>query len=245
LEYLEGDLAVFTDDDVFPDPGWLVELRKAANYQPGYSIFGGAIEPRWESTPGPWVWWVPSAPAFTLTDSGLAAGPVDPGFLYGPNMAVRAEVFYAGTRFDPAIGPNGTEYPMGSESELLLRLRRQGHKSWFVKQAVVEHYIRKHQTEKSWMLRRAVRFGRGQLRLSRSYGSQGNSYLLGVPLRLYLRMFKRLALIAFAWARPSDKQLFLARWELNYLWGHVVEARLLGNKDQDGGKRAAFRKEMF
>ena len=34
LPLVEGDLAVFTDDDVFPFADWLVELRRTADCQP-------------------------------------------------------------------------------------------------------------------------------------------------------------------------------------------------------------------
>src|SRR6266851_8291804 len=68
LGFVEGDLAVFTDDDAFPHPDWLLELRKAAEAQPTYSMFGGAIVPRWASPPPLWVQWVEPGPVYTLTD---------------------------------------------------------------------------------------------------------------------------------------------------------------------------------
>src|SRR5271165_5089803 len=40
LELVEGDLTVLTDDDAFPHTDWLVQLRKAADEQPTYSLFG-------------------------------------------------------------------------------------------------------------------------------------------------------------------------------------------------------------
>jgi glycosyltransferase involved in cell wall biosynthesis len=227
LTHLDGDLVVFTDDDVFPRPDWLIQLRAAADDQPSYSMFGGVILPRWEVPPPPWVTWVPPAPVYSLTDSRLREGPVDPGFLYGPNMAIRAGVLNRGTRFDTSIGPCGADYPMGSESELLQRLKRQGHKAWHVQKAVVEHFIRDHQIDKSWVLRRAIRFGRGQLQLLRAAEPAAVPSWLGVPPRYFLRMLKRWIRIAAAWIKSDEQQLLMARWELNYLWGHVLEARLL------------------
>jgi glycosyltransferase involved in cell wall biosynthesis len=142
LAHIAGDLVVFTDDDVFPRPDWLNQLRTAADDHPSYAMFGGVILPRWEVKPLPWLEWVPPAPVFSLTDPRLREGPTDPGFLYGPNMAIRAEVFNGGARFDASIGPRGADYPMGSETELLQRLKRQGHKAWHVQEAVIEHFIR-------------------------------------------------------------------------------------------------------
>jgi len=226
LAHLAGDLAVFTDDDVFPRSDWLLRLRKAADDHPSYSVFGGVILPRWEVPPSRWVGWVPPAPVFSITDPRLREGPTDSGFIYGPNVAIRADVFHAGTRFDPSIGPRGPEYPMGNESELLHRLKLQGHKAWYVQEAVVEHFIREYQMNKSWMLRRAIRFGRGQLRLLEASETTAPRWF-GVPPLFFLRMLKRFVTISTAWFKSDEQKMFVARWELNYLWGHLVEARLL------------------
>jgi len=237
LAHLDGDLAVFTDDDVFPRPDWLVRLRAAADDHPSYLMFGGVILPRWEVAPPPWVAWLPPAPAFTLTDPQLREGPIDPGFIYGPNMAIRARVFNGGTRFDASIGPRGADYPMGSESELLQRLKLQGHKAWHVQGAVVEHLIRDYQMDKSWLLSRAIRFGRGQLHLLKAAEPAAVPSWIGVPPCYFLRMLKRWVRIAAAWLKSNEQELLVARWELNYLWGHLVEARLLRRqRHSQGGK---------
>lgn len=237
LAHLAGDLAVFTDDDVFPRSDWLLQLRKAADDHPSYSVFGGVILPRWEVQPSPWVGWVPPAPVFAITDPRLREGPTDSGCLYGPNIAVRANVFHAGMHFDPAIGPRGAEYPMGNESELLQRLKLQGHQAWYVQEAVVEHFIRNYQMDKSWMLKRAIRFGRGQLRLTKASETIIPGWF-GVPGRFFLRMLRRLLTISAAWLKSDEQKMFVARWELNYLWGHVVEARLLRRRPFQRDKEA-------
>jgi L-malate glycosyltransferase len=238
LAHLAGDLAVFTDDDVFPRSDWLLQLRKAADDHPCYSIFGGVILPRWEVPPSPWVGWVPLAPVFAITDPRLREGPTDSGFLYGPNVAIRADVFRSDTRFDPSIGPRGAEYPMGNESELLQRLKLQGHKAWYVQEAVVEHFIRDYQMNKSWMLKRAIRFGRGQLRLLTASETTAPRWF-GVPPLFFLRMLRRFVRISTAWLKSDEQQMFQARWELNYLWGHVVEARFLRRRRHFQGDKGA------
>ncbi len=227
LAYVDGDLVVFTDDDVFPWPNWLVQLRKSADSHQAYSMFGGVILPRWQIPPAPWVAWVPAGPFFTLTNPQLREGPVDPGSIYGPNMAIRAAVFNAGAFFDPSIGPRGVDYPMGSESELLERLGRQGHKAWHAQEAVVEHFIRDYQIDKPWILRRAVRFGRGRLRLLKAANPKAVSYWFGVPVHYLPRMIKRLIKIAISWLTSDQQGMLVARWELNYFWGIILEARLV------------------
>lgn len=220
LSQLEGDLGVFTDDDAYPRRDWLVRLRAAADEKPSYSLFGGAILPRWQIPPPGWLSYVPLGPFFSISSPDLAEGPVDPNKVWGPNMAIRADIFKRGTRFDETIGPCGRDYAMGSETELVLRLARQGHKAWHVESAVVDHFIREFQMEKSWVLRRSVRFGRGMFRLH-------DSRRLPLPLlaaQLTPRMCKRFALMAAAWLTSNQQALFTAHRELNYTWGWLVEA---------------------
>jgi glycosyltransferase involved in cell wall biosynthesis len=227
LEHLEGDLAVFTDDDVFPHPDWLIRLRAAADAHLAYSMFGGAVRPRWEVAPPYWLQWVNTSIVFAITDAQMVEGPIDPHFLFGPNMAIRAEVFKGGIRFNTAIGPRGNNYPMGSETELVLRLSRQGHSAWHVPDAVVQHFIREDQMNKPWVLRRAIRFGRGRFRLSQTADATAVPGWFGIPVNLFFKLLKKSAKTALAWLSLNERAVFVARWEFNYFWGHIIEARVI------------------
>ena len=230
LKLAEGDLCVFTDDDAFPRADWLVQLRKAADAQPGCAMFGGVVLPRWEATPPNWFRWVNQAAVFTLTEPGLEEGMLDPREIYGPNMAVRAEIFTAGVSFDPGIGPSGASYAMGSETELVTRLGRLGHKAWHVKDAVVEHFIRVEQLQQSWVLERAVRFGRGQYRLYGPGGRSNPPRFRGVPMYLYRKMLKQAVLAAAGRIAFQPEIAFRAHWRLNVFRGEVYEARMLAKE---------------
>jgi glycosyltransferase involved in cell wall biosynthesis len=226
LGFVEGDLTVFTDDDVFPHSDWLVELRNAADAQLAYSVFGGAVVPRWESPPPHWVQWLEQGPVYTLTDLLMKQGPMSPSLVFGPNMAIRTAVFQLGVRFDPSIGPRSSSYPMGSETELTLRLSQQGYEPWHVPSAVVEHFIRDDQMRKSWVLKRAIRYGRGRFRLEYMQKHRGNPCWFGVPRRFFREIFEEEMRVIRAWLRSNEREIFSARWRRNCLWGHVIEARL-------------------
>jgi len=222
--FCEGELVVFTDDDVLPHADWLVRLEDSADAHPQYSIFGGVVLPRWESEPPEWVEWTNKAAVFTLTSPSLQEGPVDPNEVYGPNMAVRAEVLRSGARFDNSIGPRGNKYPMGSETEFVLRLSRQGHQCWHAVRAVVEHFIRSEQLRKEWVFRRAIRFGRGMFRL---YGtSEFKRYgWFGIAVsRVFRYMPVQLVFMLKGWVTCSDQVCFRAHWFFNYFKGEVIEA---------------------
>lgn len=229
LESAEGDLYVFTDDDVIPDEAWLVQLRQTANSKPHYGMFGGAILPYWESEPEDWVTrMVPLGVAYALTDPELSDGPVSPALVWGPNMAVRREIFDAGHRFEESIGPNGSQYAMGSETEFALRISQQGVASWFCRNAVVRHIIRAHQIEKSWILSRAFRSGRGLYRRQLTVGKKSGPEMFGVPRWIIRQIAGQVMAACKATIWGDVDKAFDARWSLEVYRGYLYEARLLG-----------------
>jgi glycosyltransferase involved in cell wall biosynthesis len=228
LEQVEGDLTVLTDDDVFPRPDWLIQLRQAADDQPAFSLFGGAIVPRWEVPPPLWIGWIRDAgPVYTLTDPSLHEGPIAAFLIFGPNMAVRTKMFHSGVRFNPSIGPSGASYAMGSETELVLRLESQGHRAWHVQQAVVEHLVRKEQLQKPWVLQRAKRWGRGRQRIS-----PNAKMWMGIPRHLFRDLPKEGLLMTAALLSLNQEALFNARWRFNVLQGIASEARRMNHERQ-------------
>jgi len=227
LGFIEGDLVVFTDDDAFPRADWLVQLRKAADRQLEYSIFGGAVAPRWEIAPPSWIEWVHRGPVFTLTDPSQTDGLIAPYLVFGPNMAIRASIFQSGVRFDRFIGPQGSDYPMGSETELVLRLDRLGHQAWYVGAAVVEHLIREEQLQSSWVMKRAVRYGRGFYRLYYADGTFEGRLWMGIPRHLFRDIPKEGVLAFSAWMFRKRESLFRSRWHLNFLRGQAIGARAI------------------
>ncbi len=226
LRHIEGDLIVLTDDDAVPHPDWLIQLQAAADSQPSFSIFAGAIVPRWEVLPEPWVLnWVPHSVTYALTGEDWPEGPITPRRVLEPNSAYRAQIFEAGYRFDPAMGPMGSNYPMGSGSELHVRLMRAGYTSWFCRRAVVEHIVRKWQMEKKWVLRRAFRYGRGQFRQEIRPELKSPRLVFGVPryiLHGVVKQALRVAKISFG---GDERERFTERWNLNFLAGQAYEAR--------------------
>jgi glycosyltransferase involved in cell wall biosynthesis len=223
---ISGDLVVFTDDDTWPRPDWLLRMRTLADSRPEFAIFGGAVVPRWEVPPPDWILsWVPLGPAYTISDPSLVEGPITVGQIFGPNMAVRAHIFRAGYRFDPSMGPRGPRYPMGGETELVKRLSEAGFRAWYCPHAVVEHFVCREHLDRPWILARAMRFGRGQHRLGAGHQPIGTRMWLGVP-RWYVRAFLE-SVLAMGRARLAGdpENAFRARWQFNYWLGGILEAR--------------------
>jgi glycosyltransferase involved in cell wall biosynthesis len=239
LGLVEGDLLVFTDDDAFPYVDWLVQLRKAADAQPAYSMFGGAIVPRWEVPPPRWIQWLDLRPVYALTEPSLKEGPVAPLLIYGPNMAIRSSVFQSGVRFNPFVGPRGSSYPQGGETELILRLAGQGHRGWHVHRAVAEHFIREEQLRKTWVMKRAIRYGRGEYRLGYSEEVRSRKRLMGMPRYLLREIYEEGVLMTKACVSFKQEDFFRSRWRLNFLRGQAIEARFLARQRRVQAESAA------
>jgi GT2 family glycosyltransferase len=167
LKEVTGELVVLSDDDVLPRASWLQELHAGARRWPDHDLFGGRVVPHWPQEPptfdldsgfGRWT--------YGIWDPEAAEGPM-PSFLpLGANMAVRRQVFDQGLIFNERIGPNRHNYAMGSETDLILRLKAQGHDAVFLPDALVQHIILPSQLEPRWLLGRAFRQGRGEVRLN-------------------------------------------------------------------------------
>lgn len=164
-----AELVVFADDDILPDRDWLVRLQEAARAQPWANVFGGTITAVWPASKPDWIDDLAEVFSllFSLTDH--AEGSCDAGMIWGPNMAVRGKVLAGSICFDPKFGPDGSaEYPMGSETEFLIRLKAAGHGAYFAARARVGHIIRERQLTEAAVHQRAWRGGYGWALLVRN-----------------------------------------------------------------------------
>lgn len=206
LEYAEGDLYVFCDDDVVVAPDWLVQWRQAADCHPGYELFAGVSAPLWPADPPDWIVNEVDPGIVFAINPAMREGPCDAIAMFGTNMAIRAQVFANGTRFDGTIGPsNARAYPMGSETELARRLEKTGYRTWFAEGPKVQHIIRPQQMERAAILLRGYRWGRGQaqMRLDHHYS----------PTRLARKNVLRRALYPLLMPFYSRGEAWARQWE--------------------------------
>lgn len=167
IDMARGELLIFTDDDVLPSEDWLVQYASAADRWPNDSVFGGPIDLDFPGNAPAWIREIRS-PERVFAFSSFAVdhheGPMSqtPN---GPNMMIRRAVF-DDFRYNESIGPAGSSYAMGSETELLGRLRSHGLRFIYVPDATVDHQIRSEQLSLDWLAGRAERLGRGQVALA-------------------------------------------------------------------------------
>ncbi len=226
LDIVKGDLVVFTDDDVIPSDDWLVALRNAADINSNYDIFSGRIEPIWPTDLPDWIpRLVDLGVTYAVTPRSMKTGPNPAKHAWGPNMAIRAEIFRKGYKFNEGVGPNAGQYIMGSETEFTRRLEENGHRTWFSEEAVVGHIIRRHQLEREWIIKRAYRHGRSIFREDDNAPKNGDAMLWGVPRWRYRYLLVEYIRLVKANITKDFDNKFLAQKEISFLKGYLHEAR--------------------
>jgi len=226
IEYVEGDLVVFTDDDVVPKQDWLLQLQSCASTNGDFDIFGGDILPRWPIEPPAWMMaGLPLGMLYAVTDAEWMPGEIDVGNVWGPNMAIRKKVFDDGIRYSTDVGPDGSEtYMMGSEGDFTRRLGKMGMKAWFCKAAKVEHLIRPNQMTRQWVLNRFFRHGRSSYR----YDHQPDSSvprLYGVERWIYRKLLNEFVAWSYYSLIGQRDAAFRAKCSFNHVRGRFYQAR--------------------
>jgi glycosyltransferase involved in cell wall biosynthesis len=158
-----GELLIFSDDDVIFPEDFVKRYLELIIEQPEINIFGGAVFPHWPNeVPHTILEGIDAVVAFAITPAtaGYQTGLIDPVKLHGPNMAIRSNVFSQGIRFNENIGPNGANYMMGSEKNLLYRLKNTGYQAFYQQELEVQHIIRPEQPSRNWIASRAYKAGR-------------------------------------------------------------------------------------
>lgn len=161
IPHFEGELIIFTDDDVIPDRNWLTSYENIMAQHKRCDYFGGLIVPEWpRSEPEAILRSIPLSPAFAIHPEDLDDGHNNPGLFWGANLAIRKRVFDQGFKFNVSIGPTSGKYIMGSETEFIQRLDRNGFSGWFSTNIVVKHMIQAEQLTKDWLFNRAKKYGK-------------------------------------------------------------------------------------
>lgn len=170
LALAQGEIIVFTDDDVMPEPDWLFEIHRAANDFPTHNIFGGRIEVDSAAVPG-WIGRSFNLMGLLTSAHDKGGSPVTYGYAeypFGPNMAVRRKLLADDVRLYPEdMGP-GTEQPVGDETGFFLQISPpEAQDRLFVPSARVLHEVEPENVAFGKALKRCYQAGiaSGRLRL--------------------------------------------------------------------------------
>jgi len=234
IDAAEGDLIVFTDDDVLVDPGWLAAYIEAAERWPHAAYFGGRILPEFESEPPDWM--KSNLRLFRNMLGIRDLGPEEREFRgeetpFGGNMAFRSWVLDR-WRFDPNFGRSGNGRIMADETALFLQLAHNRKTGVWVPRAELKHYLPSSCFSRRYIWDYFLGQGRTQVRL---HGTKNAKLLWGAP-RYQIRAFwvarlkswilspfyKKIAICAFAKAAKT--------------WGLIEESRGSGRVSRYCGR---------
>ena len=111
LEISQGAVCCFIDDDVAPDPTWLVGVNDAYSSEE-VGLATGPIKLFYEKPPPDWINYMKigepgkqTLPAFGLLDCGTVIKEIPGNFVWGTNFTVRKSCLYDVCGFHPCAMP--------------------------------------------------------------------------------------------------------------------------------------------
>lgn len=166
-----GALLLFTDDDVYVEPGW-ADALVAGFADPAVGVVSGRIVPHWDQ-PRPAFLNGPHAVDVELLDHGTGDRPLTEGEIaYGANLALRASLVHVfDPPFDPSLGPRGERRFLAEESHLVRRLL-ESCSGVYCSGAVVQHRVNPERLSLEWLRASAFDHGIGFARYTRLLGRE-------------------------------------------------------------------------
>ena len=183
LAQARGSLIVFTDDDVIPVRGWLLELADAARQLPEIVAFAGQIRLVWPTPPSAWLNALEEmGRTLGATPRDRKRGPVPFSEVKGANCAVRRSALaeLTGFRTDLGVSSQGPALA-GEETAFFKSLEETGHAVMFVPEAELGHIVRPQQMSLRSLLKRGVRNGRGSAAIDGKPLPPSRMTIAGIP----------------------------------------------------------------
>jgi len=137
-----GVYTIWTDDDVLVDPQWIRAYVDAFRRWPNGVLFGGPIEPWYESEPPSWIsdGWKHVASVYAIRDLGDEPFRFTTKMPYGANIVFRSDI-QSDRGFDPALGRTPGKLLSGDETSIARSLMQEGAEGWWVPEARVRHFV--------------------------------------------------------------------------------------------------------
>lgn len=201
-----GEVLLFTDDDVLPEPDWL-EVSLAGLERYGADACGGFIAPLWETPPPAWL-----SPRFhgflavrtdRTDDYSIETPALAP---YGANMVVKKSVFDQVGGFDTSRGRSGKSLASGEDGELFERILGAGLIAVFLGQSRVHHKVEAFRCTKAYMRRWRFQTSRN---IAISKGVEGLNRFFNIPLYMFSQLLRALGRVLVGKVTcPADEAFY-------------------------------------
>lgn len=177
----DGEIIVFTDDDVLPEADWLVQIQtNMEKYQ--CDACGGYIAPKWEAPPPPWLTEIFYGFLAIKTDTnGPRQLAINDELPFGANMAFRKSIFSMYGLFDTQKGRKGNVLAGGEDGEMFARIIRANCSVYYFPDIKVTHKVEAFRIKKNYL--RRWRF-QSSKNIAMASTFEGSRKIFGIPLYL-------------------------------------------------------------
>lgn len=161
-----GEVLVFCDDDIVPEPGWLAGMADSFSIR-SVSLATGPCRPEYESAPPEWVdtlkdevesGWLLGAYRLIVLDDFPTFVP--PEWVFGCNFGIRREALIAGQGFRPGSMPAELiEYRGDGETGLAQAIAAAGGRAYYNPDAAVHRRIGAERMTPEYIYRRGFAEG--------------------------------------------------------------------------------------
>lgn len=223
VEASRADIILFTDDDVIPEPNWVVELSSVFSDR-DVEVAGSRILPIWHSPPPRWLtedlWGY-----LALLDLGNQFVDLEKDTIWGASMGFRRETLISVGLFNPSLGRTKGKLFSGEESAVIRTIREQGGKVIYTPATTAHHKIEKERVAKRYFRRWALDDGELQGIL---FECTNGRKFLEVPLHRYRKLLTQ-TLIYVSRVLVRNKHAFPAQLKLLRTWG-FISSRITNRK---------------
>ena len=203
INIAQGEVLLFTDDDVLPEPDWLMTVLAGLEKYHADAC-GGFIAPIWERPPPAWLterFYGFLAIRTDYSDDYPIINSTEAPF--GANMAIRKSVFEHVGLFDTNRGRKGDVLASGEDGEMFERILAAGFNAVFLGQARVHHKVEAFRLTKRYF--RNWRYQTSK-NLAISKGVAGERRIFNIPLYLFPQCLRALwRMVAGYLTQPRDE----------------------------------------
>jgi glucosyl-dolichyl phosphate glucuronosyltransferase len=144
----QGEILVFTDDDIIADRDWLASIIETFN-DSSIDLVGGRNLPNYETEPPDWLNWFwyeceqgRHSPYLSLQDYGDQAFEINPGLVWGLNFSIRKQTLFRVGGFNPDFLPKHLQQFQGDgEVGLTVKAMQAGCRAMYQPQALIRHLV--------------------------------------------------------------------------------------------------------
>ena len=229
IEQAQGDLIVFSDDDVIPDKEWLVSYEKAAAKKESVSVFLGQIRPCWLAKPPNWLTQLSDdGKVCGCTSLALKSGAASANWAKGANFCIRKEVLES-VSFRNDLWVAGKDCLGGEDTDFVKKAEEKGFKLWFVSEACLQHIIKPNEMTVKGIWYRYFRIGRSIENLDNSSANEKVMFI-GYPRWFIVQQSKQLMKLLLNVVMFKHYQAMIKVIEIAVSYGQAYQNKHFNDK---------------